>query len=97
MGNVSSMFHIFRSMFLMCRRCFDINGFWCVCARNKRVLIGMLSRVFEVLRIRVEMLLESYHHVTLRHPPPSRGHPYMGGLVLGGLVLHSFVYYCRLT
>jgi hypothetical protein len=25
--------------------------------------------------------------VTLRHPPPSRGHPYMGGLVLGGLVL----------
>jgi hypothetical protein len=31
-----------------------------VCARNKRVLIGMLSRVFEVLRIRVEMLLQSY-------------------------------------
>jgi hypothetical protein len=30
-------------------------------------------------------------------PPPSRGQPYMGGLVLGGLVLHSFVYYCRLT
>jgi transposase InsO family protein len=25
--------------------------------------------------------------VTLRHPPPSHGHPYMGGLVLGGLVL----------
>jgi hypothetical protein len=42
----------------------------------------MLSRVFEVLRIRVEMLLESYQH----------GHPYMRGLVLGGLVLHSSVY-----
>jgi hypothetical protein len=33
----------------------------------------------------------------LRHPPPSCGQPYMGGLVLGGLVLHSFVYYDRLT
>jgi hypothetical protein len=31
-----------------------------------------------------------------RHPPPSRGQPYLGGLVLGDLVLHSFVYYCRL-
>jgi hypothetical protein len=38
----------------------DIDGFWCVCARNKHVLIGMLSCVFEVLRICVEMLLESY-------------------------------------
>jgi hypothetical protein len=27
MGNVSSMFHIFKSIFLMCRRCFDINSF----------------------------------------------------------------------
>jgi hypothetical protein len=27
MGNVSSMFHIFESMFLMCHRCFDIDGF----------------------------------------------------------------------
>jgi hypothetical protein len=26
-------------------------------------------------------------HVTLWHPPPSHGHPYMGGLVLGGLIL----------
>jgi hypothetical protein len=25
--------------------------------------------------------------VTLRHPPPSRGTPFIGGLVLGGLVL----------
>jgi hypothetical protein len=25
-------------------------------------------------------------HVTLQHPLPSCGHPYMGGLVLGGLV-----------
>jgi hypothetical protein len=25
--------------------------------------------------------------VTLWHPLPSHGHPYMGGLVLGGLVL----------
>jgi hypothetical protein len=36
-------------------------------------------------------------HMTLWHPPPSCGHPYMGGLELAGLVLHSFVYYCRLT
>jgi hypothetical protein len=35
--------------------------------------------------------------VMLRHPPPSRRHPYIRGLVLGGLVLHSFIYYCRLT
>jgi hypothetical protein len=31
--------------------------------------------------------------VTLWYPPPSREHPYRGGLVLGGLVLHSFVYH----
>jgi hypothetical protein len=31
-------------------------------------------------------------HVTLWHPLPSHGCPYMGGLVLGGLVLHSSVY-----
>jgi hypothetical protein len=36
-------------------------------------------------------------HMTLRHPPPSRGCPYMGGLVLGSLVLHFSVYHCRLT
>jgi hypothetical protein len=26
-------------------------------------------------------------HMTLRHPPLSHGHPFMGGLVIGGLVL----------
>jgi hypothetical protein len=57
-------------------------------------LIGMLSRVFEVLRIRGEMLLESYQpdtlgqvRVTLQHPLPSCGYLFMGGLILGGLVL----------
>jgi hypothetical protein len=33
--------------------------------------------------------------VTLRHPLPSHGHPYRGGLVLGGLVLWSPVYHLQ--
>jgi hypothetical protein len=51
-------------MFLMVD-VFDGWCFWCIYARNKCVLIGILSCVFEVLRICVEMLLESYQRASL--------------------------------